>query len=156
MISHFLFRLEISLCKPKNSYFIMLRLCRRYFLTFLTVKSKNFSITNCSNHIRKLLFYILGCLNIWFQYQLKWKTISLSNKYVCSSNYSIIMETRTHIDEPYVLKEEQIQFYNTYRYIKLKHVLDEDSLAYFNTIISEKVEALNQENTPLKNRSTYG
>ncbi|QMU65965.1 MAG: hypothetical protein GKR88_17895 [Flavobacteriaceae bacterium] len=66
------------------------------------------------------------------------------------------METRTHIDEPYVLKEEQIQFYNTYRYIKLKHVLDEDSLAYFNTIISEKVEALNQENTPLKNRSTYG
>lgn len=60
------------------------------------------------------------------------------------------------LNRSYPLTQEQFDFYNQNRYIKLKQVLDVDTLAYFNSIISKKVDALNKMDTPLEQRSTYG
>lgn len=68
----------------------------------------------------------------------------------------IIMITEAVLNKPYVLTDEQIQFYQKHKYIKLKEVLDEDTLAYYNRVITNKVNELNQEETPLDKRSTYG
>lgn len=60
------------------------------------------------------------------------------------------------LNQYYSLSYEQIDFYNQYRYIKLKDVLDEESLNYYNVIISNKVDELNDVETPLEDRNTYG
>ena len=60
------------------------------------------------------------------------------------------------LNRPFALTEEQISFYKKHKYIKLKHVLDKETLAYFNEVITERVHLLNQENTPLEDRDTYG
>lgn len=67
-----------------------------------------------------------------------------------------IMITTSVLDSPMVLNKEQIAFYNRNKYIKIKNVLDSETLIYFNDIISKKVDELNQINTPLEDRSTYG
>jgi ectoine hydroxylase-related dioxygenase (phytanoyl-CoA dioxygenase family) len=56
----------------------------------------------------------------------------------------------------YALTKEQIEFYQTYCYIKLKNVLNEETLFFFNAVISEQVDKMNQENRPLEARNTYG
>jgi ectoine hydroxylase-related dioxygenase (phytanoyl-CoA dioxygenase family) len=58
--------------------------------------------------------------------------------------------------EPYVLKNDQIEFYQQNRYIKLKQVFDEETITFFNEAISKRVDLMNNENTPLEKRSTYG
>ena len=60
------------------------------------------------------------------------------------------------LDKPYTLSAEQVEFYKTNKYIKLKEVLDEQTLAHFNTVISNKVDELNNVEIPLEERSTYG
>ncbi len=60
------------------------------------------------------------------------------------------------LSAPYNITQEQIDFYQKYRYIKLKNVLDAETLAYFNTAISEQVALMNNDVTPLENRDTYG
>ncbi len=60
------------------------------------------------------------------------------------------------LNEPYVLSEEQIKFYETFRYIKLKEVLNEETRSFFNEVISKRVSAMNSEHRPLEERSTYG
>ena len=60
------------------------------------------------------------------------------------------------LNQYYSLSHEQIDFYNQYRYIKLKDVLDEETLNYYNVIISKKVDELNDVETPLEDRNTYG
>ncbi len=60
------------------------------------------------------------------------------------------------LNEPYELTEEQIAFYSTNRYIKLKHVLNEETIAFYNGIISEQVAAMNKQPTTLQERDTYG
>ena len=60
------------------------------------------------------------------------------------------------LNQPYQLSQDQIDFYLQYRYIKLKDVLDEETLNYFNVIISSKVAELNDVETPLEERNTYG
>jgi ectoine hydroxylase-related dioxygenase (phytanoyl-CoA dioxygenase family) len=67
-----------------------------------------------------------------------------------------IMKSTTLLKESYILTEEQIDFYNKNRYIKLKDVLDVETLAHYNSVTSKKVNELNQENQPLEKRSTYG
>lgn len=62
----------------------------------------------------------------------------------------------TILSEPYTLSNEQIAFYQTHRYIKLKDVLDSECLAHFNTVIAQRVEALHQVDVPLEKRDTYG
>jgi len=60
------------------------------------------------------------------------------------------------LTEPYLLTKEQIEFYQQNRYIKLKQVFDEATISFFNEAISKRVEAMNNESTPLEQRSTYG
>ncbi len=62
----------------------------------------------------------------------------------------------TFLDTPYHLTTEQIDFYQKYRYIKLKQVLNEETLDFFNTAITNCVNKMNTVETPLEQRSTYG
>jgi ectoine hydroxylase-related dioxygenase (phytanoyl-CoA dioxygenase family) len=57
---------------------------------------------------------------------------------------------------PYLLTQEQIAFYQQNQYIKLKQVFDADTIHYLNELISAQVSDMNQEQTPLEERSTYG
>ncbi|NDE05574.1 MAG: hypothetical protein EB003_13190 [Flavobacteriia bacterium] len=59
-------------------------------------------------------------------------------------------------DTPYLLTQEQIAFYQQNQYIKLKQVFDADTIHYLNELISAQVSQMNQEHTPLEERSTYG
>ena len=60
------------------------------------------------------------------------------------------------LNEPYSLNQEQINFYQKNRFIKLKDVLNAETLAFFNDVISQQVNEMNQEKTALEERSTYG
>lgn len=56
----------------------------------------------------------------------------------------------------YSLSNDQIEFYQKNRFIKLKSVLNLETVEYFNAVISQQVDAMNQEETALEERSTYG
>ena len=58
--------------------------------------------------------------------------------------------------KPYTLSDEQIGFYQTNRYIKLKDVFNEETILYFNEVITAKVTGLTKTAPPLENRDTYG
>lgn len=60
------------------------------------------------------------------------------------------------LSKPYTLAQDQIDFYQQNRFIKLKHVFDSETIAYFNTIISGKVAEMNQIKTKVDERDTYG
>ena len=60
------------------------------------------------------------------------------------------------INEPFSVTGEQIAFFQKNKFIKIKQVLDQPTLDYFNKIISEKVNELNNIETPLEKRDTYG
>ncbi len=55
----------------------------------------------------------------------------------------------------YKLTNEQIQFYEENRFIKLKNVLTPEIIRYFNTEISKKVNQLNTNKIPFEQRNTY-
>lgn len=56
----------------------------------------------------------------------------------------------------YELSKEQIEFYQTNRFIKLKEVLNEETLVFFNKTISARVNKMNTMTTRLEERGTYG
>jgi len=60
------------------------------------------------------------------------------------------------LNQPYVLSEENIAFYQKNKYIKLKQVLDRETLDHYNVVISKKVHELNDQETPMEDRTTYG
>jgi len=60
------------------------------------------------------------------------------------------------LDQPFELTQEQIDFYQTNKFIKIKQVLDEPAIDYFNEVISKKVDELNKQDIPLDQRDTYG
>lgn len=60
------------------------------------------------------------------------------------------------LEEPYSLTQEQILFYEQYRFIKLKQVLNKETLDFFNEAIAKRVAIMNSENRPLEERNTYG
>ncbi|MDN5201913.1 phytanoyl-CoA dioxygenase family protein [Fulvivirgaceae bacterium BMA10] len=60
------------------------------------------------------------------------------------------------LNTSYPLSEEQISFYQKNRFIKIKQVLNQNVIAYYNRVITEKVNDLNTNNTPLDQRDTYG
>lgn len=60
------------------------------------------------------------------------------------------------INQPYALTQDQIDFYQKNRYIKLKNVFDAETLVYYGKKISQKVEELNTNKNPLDVRDTYG
>lgn len=69
---------------------------------------------------------------------------------------TIPLSIKTSIDLSYQLTNEQIEFYQQYRYIKLKHVFDEATIYFFNDAISKRVDIMNKEIKPLEERNTYG
>lgn len=63
---------------------------------------------------------------------------------------------KSFLSEPYSLSNEQIEFFQEYRFIKLKQVLNDESLQFFNDAITERVKQMNKVTTELAERSTYG
>ena len=63
---------------------------------------------------------------------------------------------QTFLNEPYELTDEQVNFYQQYRYIKLKEVLNDETLQFFNAAITQRVNAMNTVTTSVAERSTYG
>lgn len=69
---------------------------------------------------------------------------------------SIPKKIAEKLNENFTLNQEQIDFYASNKFIKLKNVLDKETVAYFNTILTEQIALLNTEKTALEDRSTYG
>jgi ectoine hydroxylase-related dioxygenase (phytanoyl-CoA dioxygenase family) len=65
-------------------------------------------------------------------------------------------QIRHFLETPYPLTQAQIAFYEQQRFIKLKQVLNAETIAFFNEVITEQVAVMNQEQTALEERSTYG
>lgn len=63
--------------------------------------------------------------------------------------------TKPDIDSAYTLTDEQIKFFRTQGYIKLKNVLSPEALEYYGREISRKVIELNTLNIPMEQRTTY-
>jgi len=56
---------------------------------------------------------------------------------------------------PYSISADQIEFYRTNGFIKLKNVLDAETLAYYGAEITRLVMELNTQTQPLEKRDTY-
>ena len=60
------------------------------------------------------------------------------------------------LSQPMTISNEQVQFYNTHNFIKIKSVLSDEIVDYFNQHISAKVKEINTNTVPLNDRDTYG
>jgi hypothetical protein len=60
------------------------------------------------------------------------------------------------LDEPYALTEEQVAFFRSNGFIKLKHVLSPEAIQYMDHTITREVHRLNTQHLPLEERDTYG
>ena len=60
------------------------------------------------------------------------------------------------LDIPFLIQQEQINYYSQHSFIKIKDVLTPEVLQHFNEVISKKVIELNKVDTPLEDRDTYG
>jgi ectoine hydroxylase-related dioxygenase (phytanoyl-CoA dioxygenase family) len=60
------------------------------------------------------------------------------------------------LETPYVLRQEQINFYQKNRYIKLKEVLNQETMEFFNVAITKQVTKMNHMQIALEDRTTYG
>jgi ectoine hydroxylase-related dioxygenase (phytanoyl-CoA dioxygenase family) len=60
------------------------------------------------------------------------------------------------VETRYPLTQEQVDFYQKNRFIKLKNVLSAEEVSFFNKVISKKVAELNTEDRPMEERTTYG
>ncbi len=60
------------------------------------------------------------------------------------------------LDESFAITDEQINFFQTNGFIKIKNVLTADTLHYMNETISEEVKRLNTQHLPMEQRDTYG
>ena len=60
------------------------------------------------------------------------------------------------LESTYQLNSKQIEFFRTNNFIKLKNVLNKEIIEKYNHIISNKVNELNEVNSPIKSRDTYG
>ncbi|MBS1558931.1 MAG: phytanoyl-CoA dioxygenase family protein [Bacteroidetes bacterium] len=60
------------------------------------------------------------------------------------------------LNQPYPLTQEQINFYQQNRFIKIKKIFDAETLTYFNSVISERVTEMNKITTEISERTTYG
>ena len=63
---------------------------------------------------------------------------------------------QSSLDAPYTLTQEQVNFFQQNRFIKLKQVLDPETVDFFNEVISEQVHKMNKVSTSLEERDTYG
>lgn len=69
---------------------------------------------------------------------------------------SITRSITDFLDTPYLLTNDQIEFYQKNQFIKLKAVLNTETIQFFNTIISKQVDEMNKVETALEDRTTYG
>ena len=69
---------------------------------------------------------------------------------------AILSSVQEQLQTPYQLEKEQIDFYQKNRFIKLKQVFDEAAIDFFNVAITDRVNQMNTQTTPLEERSTYG
>lgn len=60
------------------------------------------------------------------------------------------------LNQPYALGQNEIEFYNSNRFIKLKQVLNTETIQYFNQEITAQVEKMNVNAVPIEQRDTYG
>ncbi len=60
------------------------------------------------------------------------------------------------LQQPLVLTPAQIDFYQMYRFIKLKQVLNEETLQFFNSAITSRVNRMKSVEVAMEERSTYG
>ena len=60
------------------------------------------------------------------------------------------------LDTPYLLTQDQLDFYQKNQFIKLKEVLNPETMQFFNALISKQVEEMNTVQTALEERTTYG
>ena len=60
------------------------------------------------------------------------------------------------LNTPYSLNQEQIDFYQKNRFIKLKEVLNLETIQFYNEVISKQVSEMSQEQQALEDRTTYG
>lgn len=63
---------------------------------------------------------------------------------------------KSFLSHPYALTKDQVAFYETNRYIKLKKVLNAETLEFFNNAITAQVNKMNKVETALEERNTYG
>jgi ectoine hydroxylase-related dioxygenase (phytanoyl-CoA dioxygenase family) len=63
---------------------------------------------------------------------------------------------RDFLRQPYDLTQDQVDFYQQNRFIKLKNMLNDETLAYYSKLITDKVNEMNRETRSLQERSTYG
>ena len=66
------------------------------------------------------------------------------------------LSIQSFLQEPYTLSQEQIDFYNQNRFIKLKQVFNSETLQFFNEVITNRVNQMNTVTVFLEERSTYG
>jgi ectoine hydroxylase-related dioxygenase (phytanoyl-CoA dioxygenase family) len=60
------------------------------------------------------------------------------------------------LDTPYLLTNDQIEFYQKNQFVKLKEVLNSETIQFFNVLITKQVEEMNTVQTALEERTTYG
>ena len=63
---------------------------------------------------------------------------------------------KSFLQQPYTLTNDQVEFYQANRFIKLKEVLNAETLQFFNDAITERVNKMNTVATVIEERSTYG
>jgi ectoine hydroxylase-related dioxygenase (phytanoyl-CoA dioxygenase family) len=66
-----------------------------------------------------------------------------------------ISTSRTDLQSPYELSEEQINSFRANGFIKLKNVLSVETIEYYRKEITSMVFKLSEESRPLEERSTY-
>jgi ectoine hydroxylase-related dioxygenase (phytanoyl-CoA dioxygenase family) len=69
---------------------------------------------------------------------------------------SVPLSVSEFLDSLYPLTQEEIDFYQKYRFIKLKKVLNPETVQFFNEVITNQVHEMNLEQTAMEERTTYG
>jgi ectoine hydroxylase-related dioxygenase (phytanoyl-CoA dioxygenase family) len=69
---------------------------------------------------------------------------------------SIPVSIREALEKPYQLTNEQVEFYQKNRFIKVKEVFNAETIQYFNAVITDKVAHMNKVTTKVDERDTYG
>lgn len=69
---------------------------------------------------------------------------------------SIPSSVKKLLSETYGLNRDQVNYFQSNRFIKLKQVLDSATVHYFNELISAKIRQFQPKAAPLDQRDTYG
>ena len=100
-----------------------------------------------------LLF--IGCIAFGIFFTIKYIP-ETKNKSLERSNLSGTNESRTRVVKNCPLNQQQVGFYKKNNFIKVKNVFSPELITYFNRVITKKVNEVNQQETPLEGRDTYG